>query len=149
MFRIVVKSLAAASLVAIVLPSASLAGDARATPAAPTFKKISIEAFTAARAKKTPMRVYDVNGQRTRERFGVIPGATQLSSAARYDVKASLPASLDKTLVFYCSSEACTASHTAANRALEAGYKEVYVLGAGILGWTKAGKPVEKPSPKS
>lgn len=36
------------------------------------------------------------------------------------------------------------ASHGAARRAAEAGYKEVYVLSEGIVGWVNAGKPTEK-----
>ncbi len=33
------------------------------------------------------------------------------------------------------------ASHTGAGRALGMGYKNVYVMSEGSLGWTKAGKP--------
>ncbi len=36
------------------------------------------------------------------------------------------------------------ASHQAARRAAELGWKNVYVMSAGIDGWIKAGKPVER-----
>ena len=36
------------------------------------------------------------------------------------------------------------ASHQAAGRAVEMGYANVFVMPAGIDGWLKAGKPVEK-----
>ncbi len=36
------------------------------------------------------------------------------------------------------------ACHKGAGSALKLGYKNVYVMPAGIFGWQKAGKPVEK-----
>lgn len=36
------------------------------------------------------------------------------------------------------------ACHKGAGSALKLGYKHVYVMPAGIMGWQKAGKPVEK-----
>jgi rhodanese-related sulfurtransferase len=36
------------------------------------------------------------------------------------------------------------ASHDAARRAAKLGWKNVFVMVAGIDGWVKAGKPVEK-----
>jgi rhodanese-related sulfurtransferase len=38
------------------------------------------------------------------------------------------------------------ASHIAAREAAKLGYQKVFVMGAGISGWVKAGKPVEKGS---
>jgi rhodanese-related sulfurtransferase len=38
------------------------------------------------------------------------------------------------------------ASHDGAGRAASLGYKNVYVMPAGIAGWEKAGKPVDKGS---
>jgi rhodanese-related sulfurtransferase len=35
-------------------------------------------------------------------------------------------------------------SHHAAGRAADLGFRNVYVMGDGISGWVKAGKPVEK-----
>jgi rhodanese-related sulfurtransferase len=36
------------------------------------------------------------------------------------------------------------ASHGAAREAVKLGFENSYVMGAGIEGWVKAGKPVEK-----
>ena len=36
------------------------------------------------------------------------------------------------------------ACHQGARAALSFGYKNVYIMSAGIQGWQKAGKPVEK-----
>jgi rhodanese-related sulfurtransferase len=38
------------------------------------------------------------------------------------------------------------ASHAAAGRAVDAGYKDVSVLSDGLMGWKAAGKPVAKVS---
>lgn len=36
------------------------------------------------------------------------------------------------------------ASHDAARRAAKLGYRKVFVMAAGIDGWTKEGRPVER-----
>jgi rhodanese-related sulfurtransferase len=41
------------------------------------------------------------------------------------------------------------ACHQAARAAVNYGYKNVYIMSAGIQGWQKAGKPVEKGNPAS
>jgi rhodanese-related sulfurtransferase len=81
----------------------------------------------------------DANNQATRERQGVIPGATILSHFERYDL-AELPDDRSRALVFYCANEHCGASHAAAEKAKLAGWTDVRVLPAGITGWKKAGK---------
>jgi rhodanese-related sulfurtransferase len=57
---------------------------------------------------------------------------------------ADLPADRNATLVFYCALEQCSASQTSAARAIALGYRRVFVMPAGILGWKKAGHSVEK-----
>lgn len=47
-------------------------------------------------------------------------------------------------VAFYCTNEACPASKTAAHKAAELGFKNLYKLPVGIEGWKKAGKPTEK-----
>lgn len=81
----------------------------------------------------------DANNAATRERQGVIPGATILSHFERYDI-AELPADKDTPLVFYCANEKCGASHAAAEKAKLAGWTDVRILPAGIAGWKNAGK---------
>ena len=83
----------------------------------------------------------DANGDVTRKRMGVIPGAVLLTDSE--DFKPSeLPADKGKPLVFSCANTSCGASHQAAEKALTAGYTNVKVLPAGIAGWVKAGKKV-------
>jgi rhodanese-related sulfurtransferase len=78
----------------------------------------------------------DANGELTRRKMGVIPGAVLLVD----DSIANLPADKSKGLVFYCANPACGASHEAATKAILAGYSNVKVLPDGIAGWVKAGK---------
>lgn len=72
---------------------------------------------------------------------GHVPGAKHLPIS---DIKESdLPKDKDATLVFYCGNEQCTACHTAANAAIGFGYKNVYIMPAGIKGWKEAKKKTE------
>lgn len=95
-------------------------------------------------SKKNAPTIYDANLESTRRFVGVIPGAHLLSSASDYDVTKELPKEKQNPLVFYCANTLCTASHTAAKRALAAGYKNVSVMVDGIYGWKNAGKPLTK-----
>jgi rhodanese-related sulfurtransferase len=79
----------------------------------------------------------DANGDATRKRMGVIPGAVLLRDMDAVD---QLPADRTRDLVFYCANTACGASHEAAEKAITAGYTHVQVLPDGIAGWVKAGK---------
>ena len=88
-------------------------------------------------------QVVDANGNNTRKRLGIIPGATLLTSYESYNVH-ELPADKARKLVFYCANEQCGASHAAAERAVAAGYRDVNVLPAGIAGWHQAGKTVQQ-----
>jgi len=82
-------------------------------------------------------RAVDANGDTTRKRMGVIPGAVLLRDMDAVD---QLPADRSTGLVFYCANPACGASHEAAEHAITAGYTHVQVLPEGIAGWVKAGK---------
>jgi len=95
--------------------------------------------------ESSAVTVVDANGGSTRDEYGVIPGAVLLTSGSGYDVAGELPADKAGSLVFYCSSEMCSAAPRAARRAVEAGYGNVSVLPAGIKGWVKAGHHVDKP----
>jgi rhodanese-related sulfurtransferase len=113
-----------------------------------TFKMASVDdvqhGLDAQKKDKKPFAVFDANGKSTRDAQGIIPTAVLLPSSSSYDL-ALLPKDKATPTVFYCSNERCTASHTAAKRALEAGYSDVSVLSVGISGWVKAGKATEKP----
>ena len=84
----------------------------------------------------------DANGEQTRKKMGVIPGAVLLTDSETFGLS-ELPADKTKPLVFYCGSTSCGASHDAAEKAITAGYKNVKVLPDGIAGWVKAGKKVQ------
>jgi rhodanese-related sulfurtransferase len=90
--------------------------------------------------------VYDANFPDTREHFGVIDGAHLLSSYDNYDVAKELPADKNANLVFYCYDKRCMASHFAARRAIQAGYKNVSVMGDGIVGWAMMRQPIHQVS---
>lgn len=87
----------------------------------------------------------DANGAPTRSRVGVVPGAVLLSDYETFAMS-ELPADKRKKLVFYCANEQCHASHEAAARAIDAGYKDVACMPAGIAGWVKAGKKIQPQS---
>jgi rhodanese-related sulfurtransferase len=112
-----------------------------------TFKMVSVDdvqkGIDAAKATKKPFAVFDANGKSTRDTKGIIPTAVLLPSSSGYDL-ALLPKDKATPTVFYCANERCSASHSAAKRAIEAGYTDVAVLPDGILGWIKAGKATEK-----
>ena len=89
-------------------------------------------------ATSQPATVFDANNEKTRKEFGVVHGAKLLASSSQYDL-AVLPKDKSSQVVFYCANTECSASHTAAKRAVEAGYTHVAVFADGIQGWKKAG----------
>lgn len=89
---------------------------------------------------KGACKAVDANGEGTRAHMGVIPGAILLSDYRQYDL-GELPADKATRLVFYCANEECGASHTAAARAIIAGYRDVRLFRGGIAGWKNAGNP--------
>lgn len=113
-----------------------------------SFKLVTVDqvqqGLDAQKKDKKAYAVFDANGKATRDKMGVIPTAVLLTSASEYDLSL-LPANKATPIVFYCANERCTASHTAAKRAMTAGWADVAVLGAGIKGWVDAGKAVDKP----
>lgn len=119
------------------LKALGLPGKTTAGPA----KKVSVEELAALMAGKAAPTVLDANPQDVRNRLGMVPSAVALTSFANYDLQ-ELPADKGRTLVFYCYNEQCTASHTAAARAVEAGHTDVLVMHQGIVGWVAAGHPV-------
>lgn len=115
--------------------------DEKPAAAAAKIAEVSVAELDAliAQGACTPV---DANGDVTRKKRGVIPGAVRLSDYETYSAK-ELPADKARALVFYCANEQCGASHTAAEKARLAGYRDVRVLPAGIFGWIDAGKTVE------
>ena len=110
--------------------------------AKPELVNIS-QAASLFQAKAVPV---DANSPDTRKEYGVIPGARLLSSSSDYDCASELPSDKGTPLVFYCGNEHCSASDAAAERALSAGYSNVKVLRAGILGWKESGQKTDSPA---
>ena len=83
--------------------------------------------------------VYDVNLPEIWE-ANHIPGSIHITEAnlTRY-----LPADRQAILIFYCAAPRCSASESAAAKAVQLGYTRIYVMPEGIFGWKKAGLPVE------
>ncbi len=109
----------AVCLVAILgLAIPSFAGAAQSgTETSDGLRSVSVGDLAALRTSGKVV-VLDANGPETRSRYGVIPGA-----------------------VLLCANERCMASHKAAQRAIDAGFTDVSVLPAGIMGWKNAGQP--------
>ncbi len=93
---------------------------------------------------ETKPAVFDANNEKVRKEYGAIPGAKLLESSSKYNVETELPKDKATQLVFYCANKKCTASHNAADRAIENGYPKVAVFSDGIQGWVKAGKKTTK-----
>jgi len=127
-------------LVAIVLAMVVI-GCSKADPA--KIQEVSIAQVEQMLAKNECQAV-DANGDGTRKKLGVIPGAVLLTDSGMF-APGELPADKAKPLVFYCTNQHCGASHEAAEKALTAGYKNVRVMPDGIAGWVKAGKATTKP----
>ena len=101
-------------------------------------KDISVQAVQKfVQDKPANVAILDANNDSARSFAGVVPGAILLSSYNEYTLT-ELPKDKTTTLVFYCYNSYCQASHAAANRAYQAGYKDVGVMKAGIIGWNKA-----------
>ena len=115
-------------------------------PAKENFKLLNYKELKALIATGAKVNIYDANRDKTRGEQGIIPGAVLLNSPSEYDVAKVLPTDLAATLVFYCYNPKCTASHTAAEKASAAGYKNVNVFSDGIVGWVENGEKVTKPS---
>jgi rhodanese-related sulfurtransferase len=119
-------------------PDAADSGGAKAD----RFKVISVDAVAELIAANGPKPfVFDANSPES-YREGHVPSAKWIA----FDkvTPGALPADKKAMLVFYCFNELCRASHMAANAAAELGYTNVHVMTAGIRGWKKANKPVER-----
>lgn len=139
----ILLSLAVASSVVVSSAAFACEGENHMAKANEPVKATVAEVATWTKAKQAiPV---DANGQETRTKQGVIPGAVLLTSSSTYDVK-ELPADKSSKLVFYCANQKCGASHQAAKRAMENGYTNVAVLPEGIAGWKQAGQPTAKPN---
>ncbi len=126
----------------ILLAAALLAGCTHDKTSHRTVAAVSVDQADQQLAKGEAQAV-DANGEATRKRMGVVPGAVLLSDSESFQLS-ELPKDKGKPLVFYCANTECSASHQAAEKALTAGYEHVEVMGDGIAGWVKAGKKTQQ-----
>jgi rhodanese-related sulfurtransferase len=87
-----------------------------------------------------PVTVFDVNSRHSWDSAHV-PGAVPLDPVSYGE--ADLPANRDSVLVFYCSNFLCRKAPIAACRAKSMGFRNVYVMSAGISGWVGTSLPTE------
>ena len=120
----------------------TIAGLAACSPDHGAFDQLTADQLATMMTGDPQIVVCDANSEGVREEYGTIPGAVLLSSYS-FDA-AELPGDKAASLVFYCSSERCSAAPRAAERAQNAGFQQVYVMPVGIKGWVKAGKPVDE-----
>lgn len=121
-------------------------GAIAASPAAASdLPTVSVPQLAGLLERGAPLAVCDANNEKTRSKYGVIPGARLLSHHKDYDVASELPTDKAQTIVFYCANAACSAAPSAARQAAASGYTDVRVLTDGIQGWVSAGQKVARP----
>jgi rhodanese-related sulfurtransferase len=107
-----------------------------------TVKTIQVDEVEKLLSGKAPKPfVFDANPIEV-YREGHVPGAKWIDFS--HVTADALPADKDAMLIFYCYNEMCGASPAAAKAALGLGWRNVYLMGAGISGWKKANKAVEQ-----
>lgn len=80
-----------------------------------------------------------------REAAGWIPGAMALPNfETTPETLAELLASKDSPVLFYCNGPKCGRSGDAAQKAIDAGYTNIYWFPGGWEDWSNAGLPVER-----
>lgn len=137
------KFLTSIALVLLV-PAAAFACEGEETAAVEGWTEVSVEQLASMLEEGTATAV-DANRGETRQNVGIIPGAILLAGS-EYDTDVLASAGEGDALVFYCYNERCGASHRAADAALAAGYGDVHVLPAGIMGWVESGHEVDPPA---
>jgi rhodanese-related sulfurtransferase len=105
-------------------------------------RELTVDELATMLEQNASVAVFDANGDKVRDEYGIIPGAKLIDSAGGYDVS-RLPEDKTTPCVFYCSSTWCSSARTAAVRAQSAGYGDVAVLPVGIKGWKAAGRKTE------
>ena len=87
--------------------------------------------------------VIDVNGAKSFTKRGHIPTAVSFTDAKSL-AKQLAKSKKDTLVVAYCGGPTCNAYKRGASAAADLGFKNVKHLSAGISGWIKAGKKLEK-----
>ncbi len=87
--------------------------------------------------------VIDVNGAKSFTKRGHIPTAVSFKDAKSL-AKQLAKSKKDTLVVAYCGGPTCNAYKRGASAAADLGFKNVKHLSAGISGWIKNGKKLEK-----
>ena len=127
------KKLIALATAFVIASSAAIAGE---------FPDISITELEK-KIEAGKVTVIDVNGARSYDSRGHIPGALNFAKVGK-KLKSALPKDKDALIVAYCGGPSCSAYKRAASAAEKLGYTNIKHLSAGISGWKAAGKKVEK-----
>ncbi len=109
--------------------------------AAEKYPDIPLDELKRAISEKK-VTLVDVNGTDS-FRAGHIPGAIDFI-AREQEFPKLLPKDKSALIVAYCSNEDCGSYREAADLARQLGYTNVKHFSAGIIGWKKAGEPVER-----
>jgi rhodanese-related sulfurtransferase len=117
-------------------------GNSQADAKTPSIKTIDVAEVEKLVTGKPPKPfVYDANPIEI-FREGHVPGAKWIDFI--HVAADALPTDKDAMLIFYCYNEMCGASPAAAKAAVSLGWRNVSLMSAGISGWKKAKKPVER-----
>ena len=126
-------------------PTLALACAEHEKSAKKPYGEVGLDALAALTTTSTGAVIIDVN-KAERYALGHIPGAVHMLVLDGKLTGAALPVEKTTSLVFYCYNEQCGACHSGAEAAVALGYLNVSVYTGGIMGWQKAGKPVEATS---
>ena len=98
-----------------------------------TVRETNLQEVRAISSRKQKGVIVDSRGMAD-YKAGHIPGAI---SVPLEKMSKGLPKNKATRIVFYCGGERCPLSHTAAEKALKLGYKNVAVYKGGWTGWTQ------------
>ena len=109
---------------------------------APPWKVIDASTLRAMMASDKDLPVYNTMSE-LECRDHRIPGTLCLACEDVENDPSILPQDKERDIVFYCESAGCYRSCRAAQAALKAGYRQVYVLQGGMPAWKQAGYAME------
>jgi rhodanese-related sulfurtransferase len=107
------------------------------------MQKIDNNRLEALKSQNKDFTLVDVLGKESFDDYH-IPGAVNVPLSENFSqtIETTVP-NKDSTVVLYCKDEDCDASPKAAKKMEDLGYKNVYDLPKGKVGWKEAGYPVE------
>lgn len=124
------------------LPAADMHAASTAEDAGPAPTQLTVdEVASRLEAADGSTFVFDTDGKELYA-AGHVPSAIWIGYG---DVPSgALPANKNASLIFYCLSTTCDSAARAAHQATTLGYLHVYRMTAGLDGWRRAKKTVER-----